>query len=118
MIQSIECNNKVIHEVPQSTVGPIHTLEMMLHVRKDFLEEMPTELNLEEFVERIILEMRKKIPGRRTSTCKKSLKTDKRLIIFLLLMSLYTGKPKYKYNINVVVRIVGIKRKKAATGIY
>lgn len=33
-------------------------------------------------------------------------------------MSLYTGKPKYRYNINVVVRIVGIKRKKAATGIY
>lgn len=32
---------------------------------------MPTELNLEECVERTILEMRKEIPGRRTSTCKR-----------------------------------------------
>lgn len=36
-------------------MGPIHTLGMMLHVKKDFLEEMPNELNLEGFVEQIIL---------------------------------------------------------------
>lgn len=35
----------------RSTVDPIHTLGMMLHVKKDSLEEMPTELSLEGFVE-------------------------------------------------------------------
>lgn len=52
---------------------------------------MPTELNLEGFVD-IILEKKKKIPGRRNSICKATVRTDKRLIKCLLLMSLYTGK--------------------------
>lgn len=51
-------------------MDPIYTLGMMLHLKKDFLEEMPTEMSLEGFAE-IILEIRKKIiPGRRNSTCK------------------------------------------------
>lgn len=81
-------------------MDPIHTREMMLPVKKDFLEEMPTELSLEGFVERIILEMRKKkIPSRRNSICKSTVRTDKRLIKSLLLMSLYTSK---QVNIRII----------------
>lgn len=59
-------------------MDPIHTLRTILHVKKDSPEEMPTEQSLEEFVARIILEMGKKIPGRRNSIYKDMVRTDKR----------------------------------------
>lgn len=71
----------------------IYIREMMLFVKKDFLEEMLIELSFEGFVERIILEMRKKkILSRRNSICKSIVRIDKRLIKFLLLMSFYISK--------------------------
>lgn len=73
-------------------MDPIYTLEIMLHVKKDLLQKIPTELSIEEFVERIILKMRKEITGRRNSIYKGNVRTDKRLIKFLLGMSCYTGK--------------------------
>lgn len=65
---------------------------MILQVKKDFLQEMPTELSLEGFVERTDLKMGNKIPGKRNSICKGTLRTDKRLVKSWLLMSLYTSK--------------------------
>lgn len=71
-------------------MGLIQTLGMMLHInKKDLLEEMPTGLSLEGFIERIILDMgKKKIPRRRNNICKGIAKTDKRLIKSWLLMTL------------------------------
>lgn len=59
-------------------MDPIHTLRIILHVKKDSLEEMPTELSIEDFVERIILEMENKIPGRRNNIYKGTVRTDQR----------------------------------------
>ena len=81
-----------MHKVLEKHYGAIHTLGKMLHAKKNFLEEMPTELSLEGFVEKIILEIRKMIPGRRISISKGTVRTDKRLINSLLLMSLYNSK--------------------------
>lgn len=81
-----------MHKVLEKHHGPIHTLGKMLHAKKNFLGEMPTELSLDGFVEKIILEMRKMIPGKRNSISKGTVRTDKRLINSLLLMSLYNGK--------------------------
>lgn len=77
----------------RSSVDPMYTLGMILHVQKDFLPEMPTELRLEGFVERIILEMgKKKIPGRRNGVGRGTVRTVKRLIKSWLPTSLYTSK--------------------------
>ena len=54
-----------MYKVLEKHYGPPHTLGKMLHAKKDFLEEMPTELSLEGFVEKIILKMI--ILGRRTA---------------------------------------------------
>lgn len=88
-----------MYKVLEKHYGPIHTLGKMLHAKKYFLEEMPTELSLEGFVEKIILEMRKMIPGRRNSINKGTVRTDKRLINTLLLMGLKTvSKAKYNFG--------------------
>ena len=46
-----------MHKVLEKHYGAIHTLGKMLHAKKNFLEEMPTELSLEGFVEKIFLEI-------------------------------------------------------------
>ena len=77
-----------MHKVLEKHYGPPPTLGKMLHAKKDFLEEMPTELSLEGFVEKIILEMKMIILGRRNSISKGTVRTDKRLINSLLLLLL------------------------------
>ena len=63
--KSAKCCNRLMYKVLEKHYGPPHTLGKMLHDKKDFLEEMPTELSLEGFVEKIILKMI--ILGRRTA---------------------------------------------------